>query len=495
MMMMPLRPVHREQAWLLPPTLDDLLPEDHPSRFVAAFVDGLDRSGWTGMEIDVDGDPLGAPAYHPRALLSVWIYGFMTGVRSSRKLEAACRDQIPYLWLTGCQHPDHNTLWRFYQAHRSAMRSLLKHTVRTAIEIGLVDLAVQALDGTKVAANAAGDQTYNAGGLQRLLARTDTAIGDLEAQNEGGDDPPPPRLPAELQRAQTLRERIQDAMDRLAQDNRLTRVNLTDEDAQLMKGRQGIMPGYNAQTMVSPVAGPTGNGLLITAADVVTTAADSGQLIPMLEKSEEMTGERVPLTLADGGYHTAANLEAGERRGDLFVMPERYHPGVQGPYFKDRFVYDAATDSYICPEGQSLPFRGLRRNNGKVRGPFRVYRASRTVCHACPAYGVCTRDVHSGRALWIGPADALIRKHRRWMGTDTARRLYARRKVLSEPTFGILKEQLAARRFLLRGLANVRAEFVLLATAFNLRTLWQAWAGWSGPPSTHRSSLRPAPGP
>ena len=210
---MPLRLVNREQAWLLPPTLDDLLPEDHPSRFVAAFVDGLDRDAWARMEIDLDGDPLGAPAYHPRALLSVWIYGFMTEVRSSRKLEGACRDQIPYLWLTGWQHPDHNTLWRFYQAHRSAMRSLLKHTVRTAIEIGLVDLAVQALDGTKVAANAAGDQTFDARGLQRLLDRTETAIGDLEAQNEGGDDPPPPRLPAELQHAQTLRERIQQAMN------------------------------------------------------------------------------------------------------------------------------------------------------------------------------------------------------------------------------------------------------------------------------------------
>ena len=224
--------------------------------------------------------------------------------------------------------------------------------------------------------------------------------------------------------------------------------------------------------------------MLITAAEVVNAAADSGQLIPMLENSEEMTGERVPLTLADGGYHTAANLEAGERRGDVFVMPERYHAGVQGPYFKDRFIYDAATDSYVCPQGQRLPFRGLRRNNGKVSGPFRVYRASRTVCRACPAYGVCTKDVHSGRALWIGPSDALLRNHRQWMDTDTARRLYARRKVLSEPTFGILKEQLAARRFLLRGLANVRAEFALLATAFNLRTLWRVWRIRWRPPVT-----------
>ena len=472
---MPLRPINREQAWLLPPNLDDLLPLDHPARFVAAFVDGLDRDAWAGMEIDTDGHPLGAPAYDPQVLLNIWLYGFMTGVRSCRKLEAACRDHIPFLWLTGWQHPDHNTLWRFYQAHRSAMRSLLGHTVRTAVEIGLVDLAVQALDGTKIAANAARDQTYDAAGLERLLAKAEAAIENLEAQNEGGDDPPPPRLPAELQQAQALRERIGNAMNRLAQNDRLTLVNLTDEDAQLMKGRQGIMPGYNAQAMASPVAQSSGNGMLITAADVVDTAADSGQLVPMLEQAEEMIGEPVPVTLADGGYHTAANLAAGEQRGDLFVMPERYHPGVQGPYFKDKFVYDPATDSYICPQGQRLPFRGLRRKNGNIAGPFRVYRAPRGVCRACPAYGVCTKDAHTGRALWIGPSDALLRKHRHWMTTERARHLYARRKELIEPIFGILKEQLSARRFLLRGLANVRAEFVLLATAFNLRTSWRVW--------------------
>ena len=112
---MPLRDMDREQMWLLPPTLDELLPLDHPARFVAEFVDALDRAAWAKMGVGIEGDPLGAPAYHPRALLSVWLYGFMTNVRSCRKLEAACRDQIPYLWLTGWQHPDHNTLWRFYQ--------------------------------------------------------------------------------------------------------------------------------------------------------------------------------------------------------------------------------------------------------------------------------------------------------------------------------------------------------------------------------------------
>ncbi len=192
---MPLRPVNREQAWLLPPALDELLAQDHPARFVGAFVDGLPRDVWSEMEIDLDGDPLGAPAYHPRVLLNVWLYGFMTGIRSSRKLEIACREQIPFLWLTGCQHPDHNTLWRFYQTHRQSMRRLLKCTVRVAVEVGLLDLAVQAVDGTKVAANAAGDQTCDAARLEKLLARAEDAIGELEAQNISGDEPSPPCLP------------------------------------------------------------------------------------------------------------------------------------------------------------------------------------------------------------------------------------------------------------------------------------------------------------
>ena len=127
---MPLRPMGREQMWMLPPTLDELLPLDHPARFVAEFVDALDREDWGELGVKIDGEVLGAPAYHPRALLSVWLYGFMTGVRSCRKLEAACRDQIPYLWLTGWQHPDHNTLWRFYKGHRQACpAAALAHVV------------------------------------------------------------------------------------------------------------------------------------------------------------------------------------------------------------------------------------------------------------------------------------------------------------------------------------------------------------------------------
>ena len=472
---MPLRPLQREQAWLRPPSLDELLPEDHPARFVAAFVDGLSTSTLPELQIDKAREPLGAPAYHPCALLAVWLYGFMTGVRSSRRPEVACHDQIPLLWLTGCQRPDHNTLWRFYRSHRAAMRRLLKETVAIAVNVGYVDLALQAIDGTKVGANASGDRTCDEAKLAKLLERAEAAIAALEAQNEVSDDGPPPPMPPELRRARSLKERVQAAQERLHQEQR-KRVNLTDGDAQLMKGRQGIMTAYNAQAMVSRVGVGEGQhrGMLITAVDVVDDPTDYGQLEPMLEEADAMTGVRSDTVLADGGYHTGANLEACHERGQTLVVPERERGGERSAYFKDRFAHDEATDSYRCPEGKVLPFKATSKTKNGT--PVRVYRASKLDCHACPAYGVCTRHKHAGRVLWVGPNDVRLREHRAWMETDEARSLYAQRKGLIEPVFGIIMEQMSGRRFLLRGLGNVRAEFALLATAFNLRMMWKQWA-------------------
>ena len=472
---MPFREMSREQMWMLPPTLDELLPPDHRARFVAEFVDALDREGWAELGVEMAGEPLGAPAYHPRALLCVWLYGFMTGVRSCRKLETACRDQIPYLWLTGWQRPDHNTLWRFYRKHRSDMRKLFERTVRTAVTMGLLDLAVQAVDGTKMVANASKDRVYDAAELRALLGRLDKTISELEARNEAGEDEPAVNLPEELADKKVLKEQVRQAMDDLAGRGRQKCINLTDRDARLMKSSQGIVTGYNAQAMVSPLEPSVGaNGMLVTAADVVDEPNDSAQLVPMLEQSEETTGARAQVTLADAGYHSGSALDECARRDLKLVMPESSRRRAQHhPYHKDRFIYDQCNDSYLCPHGQTLtPVGSIRSPNGT---PRRVYRASAATCQACPAFGVCTNDLLNGRALTIGPHDAVLRRHRTWMATREAQEISKRRKQLIEPVFGIIKEQQGARRFLLRGLVNVAAEWVLLATAFNLRTLGRIW--------------------
>lgn len=474
---MPYRPLSRQQTWLLPPTLDELVADDHPARFVAIVVDNLDTATWEKLDIKLEGELLGAPAYHPRALLCVWLYGFMTGIRSSRKLEAACRDQITYLWLTGWQHPDHNTLWRFYKEHRDEMRHLFKLTVRTAVKMNLVDLAVQAVDGTKMAANAAKDRTYDAKGLEKLLERTEKIIQELERENESGNDPPPVHLPEKLRKAEQLRTEVIVAMQRLTEEGQ-KRINLTDGDANLMKGRQGIVAGYNLEAAVSPlkIAETKKTGVLMTAVEATQEPEDHNQLIPMMEQSEEMTGKLVDMTLADAGYHSGANLAACEQRSQVVVMPESREFTLQNPYHKDRFSYDTITDSYLCPHGQTLKFMGTRTIEKKT---VRVYGGLGAVCQRCSAFGVCAKKRTRGRELLIGPYDAELRRHRVWMATEEAKTVYKRRKELVEPAFGIIKEQMGVRRFLLRGWGNVRAEANTLATAFNLRTLCDVWRLWS----------------
>ena len=485
---MPLRDMDREQMWLLPPSLDELLALDHPARFVAEFVDALDRESWSELGVEIEGDPLGAPAYHPRALLGVWLYGFMTGVRSCRKLEAACRDQISYLWLTGWQRPDHNTLWRFYKSHRQAMRKLFERTVRTAVDLKLLDLTVQAVDGTKVRANATGDRTYDAEELGRLLQKVEAAIDDLEAQNETGDDEGAPRLPAELAQKKMLREQVRRAMDDLGSQKRHRRINLTDKGAQLMKSPQGIVPSYNAQAMVSPVMSDgQGVGVLVTAVDVVDTPADNGQLVPMMHQAEQTTGTRAELTLADAGYHSGRNLEECANKDQVVVMPEAARQVLKSPYHKDRFLHDELNDSYICPQGHRLVFRRfVQARTARVR----LYRTSSgAICRSCPAFGECTTDRDKGRGLGIGPHDLALRHHRAWMSTDRAKQANRRRWSLIESVFGIVKEQMGARRFMLRGTANVASEWTMLATAFNMRVLWKVWRTRDfAPQPTHRGA-------
>lgn len=469
---MPVRPYIRDQGWLLPQRLEDLLSPDHPVRFVAAFVDQFDEAVWLEMGVKPKGKADGAPAYDPRLLLSVWLYGFMTAIRSSRKLETACREQLPFLWLTGQQTPDHNTLWRFYEANRQGMRRLLKRTVLTAVASGLVDLALQAVDGSKIDGNAAKDRTYNRAGLERLQKQTEAAIKDLEAQNRGGEDPVPPRLPDQLRQKRALAERVKQALEQVEAEE--GRINLTDEDVVLLKGRNGIVAGYNGQAVVSPLSEAAGRGgQLITAAVLTQDTNDQAQLLPMLEAASANSGQEAAVTLADAGYHSGENLSALAERGRQVLMPEAGARALHSPYHKDAFAYDKESDTYTCPLGEKLSYRTAKRDR-KGR-PVRLYRATAAICRACPAFGLCTKNQRHGRALEIGPDEGPLRKQRALMVSQSTKALYSRRRELIEPTFGIMKEQQGARRLLLRGLLNAGAEWSLLAVAFNLRVLAQVW--------------------
>lgn len=463
---MPHREFTRSQVFLLPPALDEFLPMDHPARFVAEFVAGLDLEA---LGIDPVPAVEGRPSYPPDLLLCCWLYGFLARVRSCRQLERACTENVAFMWLTGFQRPDHNTLWRFYQAHRDGLRGLFRQTVRLSVNVGLVDFALQAVDGTKIAASGAPRRTLGRAALADLLARVEANIAALEAQNaeeaEAGE--PSWRLPKALQDQERLRERIQMGLEQLAEEPGRATVNLTDPDARLMKSAHGYLTGYNAQAIVDGHAG------ILVGLDVTTGGADGPQLLPMVHEAEQATGRLPEELVADAGYSSATNVAAVQELGITFFAPPQAPSNLSQdpawPYHVSHFLYDALADRYTCPADRPVTFS----HTSVLRGnPVRVYRGR--ACQDCPVRGECTRDP-KGRTISRYEWHDAVAAHQQRMTTDKAKARMRRRSCLVEPVFGIFKEHFGFRRFLLRGLTEVRAEWLLAGSAYNLAKLYRFW--------------------
>lgn len=468
---MPFREVLRDQTFLLPARVDDWIAADHPARFVWAFVQEL---GLSGLGICAAPEVLGAPAYPPQVLLACWLYGFMDGKRSSRALERACREALPYVWLAGLLHPDHVTLWRFYNSNRAAMGKLLRETVRVAVKVGLVDFALQCVDGTKMEI-ASNDQLRRKGALEKLLARVEEEIAALE-QREGQDEPPAQRAQCHKARAKKadLRERVRRAMQGIESESGKHKrgkepvAQVSDPEARLVKTRHGWKVGYNAQVMVDS------KSEIIVAAEVAQQMCDVEQLIPLLEQEEQECGRCGDVTVGDNGYFSASNVEAAAAHTDFYTPDKAYEKQVQqpSPYHASQFEYRPSEDLYICPQNKVLPFaRPTNRGKGGTRG----WQYQCHDCVDCPVRAQCTRSRH-GRSV-KRMADALVlQAHRRKMASDTARAYLKRRASLVEAVFGIIKQCQGGQRFLMRGLQKVTQEWRLLCAALNLRKLWRNWA-------------------
>lgn len=454
--------------------IEDLIPASHPLRYVAAFVADLRPDDWAALEVGAAKDR-GAPRSAPALLVRLWLSGFVLGIRSARGLEQGCRERFDLYWACGGDPPDHNTLWRFYQRHRTAMRHLLRTTIQTAMELGLVDLAVQAVDGSKLIANANPANAMSAAQLAELETAITQAIADLEAQ-QVGRDPAPPDLPPALHDAKVLQQRVQQARASLDQAHPHS-LNRTDPEARWMRTRTGLQLAYNAQAVVAATDSGIGGGpgRLILAATVTTQANDERLLAPLGQAAAASTGQPPAETVlvADAGYGSRASRQAALTAGFRLVTPPRQQRTTSPRYAKEAFAYDAATDTYTCPQG-----RVLQRTAATTTGhqPAWRYQGDPARCHTCAAFGVCTTNTRHGRTVKVTELELQQHQQDQWQATPAARELAARRRGLIEPVFGIAKDRLGARRTLLRGRANVEAEWVLTAIAFNLRTLARAAA-------------------
>ncbi len=455
----------------MPPTMEELLEEDHPARVVAAFVDALSADDWTELGIALEPRPMGVPAYHPRALLGVWLYGFMCGVRSSRKLEAACREQLPYIWLSGGGRPDHNTLWRFYQAHREQLRALLRKTIQTAAELDLIDWTLQAVDGTKIQGDASNRWTLTEEQLDRLEQRTLLEIRQMEEAHDIGNADAP-NLSQPLGEARKLLHRVRMAQHQLRLSDNQRFVSMIDADARLMRRPHGgSVTGYNAQAVSARLRadGDEGDGLLLLAAEVSQSPVDTGELPRLVEAAAEV--QQAEMTVADAGYFTADSLGKLRERGVPVVVPEG-RPYKDHPYHWRHFRYEPEQDRYICPEGEPLLPRQRKYTRQAVA---RLYSADPATCRACTAFGVCTTSEQHGRTITISEHAEALEAHRTWMQSEQAQEALRRRPALIESVFGIIKDRQNGRRFLLRSIDAVQAEWSLLAVAFNLRALSKHW--------------------
>jgi len=449
----------REQGYLMPPSLREWLGEGHLAWFIIDAVDQMDLGEFYASYRD---DGWGAAAYDPRMMVAVLLYAYCQGIRSSRKIARALGEDVGFRVMAANQQPDFRTICRFRAEHEEALERLFVQVLRLCREAGLVKLGVVALDGAKVAANAAlaANRSYEAmeGEVRRMLAeakKVDAEEDALFGPERRGDE-----LPQGLGRRAERLKRLQEAKARLEQEaaeearaaqehlaqrrqeeassgkkkrgrkpevvastpDGEAKANTTDPDSRIMKTRQGYVQGYNAQAMVS-------QDQIIVAVGVTQEANDVQQLKPMLETLErtlQAVGirERPKAALADAGYWSEASVTECSR-------PE-------GPE-----LLVATTKDW--KQRKALREQGWRR--GRI-----------------PTH--------------LSPRQRMERK----LLTRRGRRLYRLRGITVEPVLGQVKEGQGCRRFMRRGLGAVQSEWSLIATTHNLLKLWrsgQAPWGWA----------------
>lgn len=454
------------QMLMFPPSLEDLLEKDHPARFIREFVDALDLEE-LGFQMRKGEE--GRPNYAADLLLKVWLYGYLERIRSSRKLERACRQHVALMWLTGMHSPDHNSLWRFWNNNRKTLKEVFRQTVQVAMEANLVDMVLNAVDGTKITAQASTKKAWIRKKLEKKLARLDKSLDQAMAEVEKAEEEESGeyRLPEELAEKEKLRETIREKLARLKDEER-EHMHPGEPDAQMMKNHEGTRLGYNAQAVVDSKAG------VIVAAEVTTDQNDKCQLVPMLEKVQEEVGMVAEETVADGGYCSGEQLDSAEQAQlpVLVNMGEiRRAEEAGGRYHSSKFVYDPGSDCLICPMGEKLEYeRTCKRKDRSFE--TRVYHCESF--ENCPVRWDCSKD-KKGRCVERSPyADAVLRQKEKQKDKAKAN-LLRQRMFIAEPAFARVKHLLEFRRWTMGGLEKVKPQWAFVCALVNLSRIYPHW--------------------
>ena len=483
---------YKGQSWLLPPSIEDLIPDDHICFVVEGLVDSLDYSTF-----DIRYSGAGHPAYHPRILLKLLIMGVLDRVRSSRRLARNARENIVYLYLSEKLVPDFRTISDFRKDNPELVKEVFKHTVSFAKEEGLLDLSYLATDGSKVKANASNRRILTKEELEVLLRFVDGELEEWAKQDTiednvfgeiRGSDQLPHQSKKTIQKAvqyyikklkekgPEFKEHLKNNLHQAQQeinDNGLRKVSTTDPESRFMKNKKGrIELSYNPHITVER------NGFIL-ANDVSQNASDVEQLKPQVIQTEENLGklpERVAWSF-DAGYCGSENIQfLSDQRVDGYI-PDNNEKKVKNPYDKQNFRYDSAVDEYICPENQKILFMGVHLDVQKKRA-VRVYKGQE--CLHCRNQRICTKRKNGIRYLKMFPHEVALDSMRIKMKTLEAKETYKLRQQIVEPVFGDIKENKGIRGFITRGIKTVKAEFNIICAAMNMKRIWILLKGRKG---------------
>jgi hypothetical protein len=364
---------------------------------------------------------------------------------------------------------DHCTLWRFWHENRAALRQVFRSAVKVAAEQGLIGMICHAVDGTKIRAASSRRTVEHREDLEKLLARVEAGLAETEAAVEAAEktETGEYRLPSNLQGAQQLRAAIRESLQKMDEAQR-DHLHPQEPEARLMPCEGRKDPAYNAQAVADAQVG------IIVAQAAENAESDNAQLLPMLEETAANLGKVAEETVADGGYASAQQLEKAQTQGyEVLVAPGVETGGEKrGEYDNAKFAYDPAADEVVCPQGQRLKFAGMKKKGGQ-RPAVRTYHCTSYV--QCPVRALCSRS-RTGRSIEISPQRAALTRQREKRRDPAKQALLRQRKAIIEPVFATIKQALGFRRWTVRGLENVRTQWALLCTAFNLRKIYQHWA-------------------
>lgn len=449
----------RNQSSLFPLSLDELVPDDHLVRVIEAYVARLDlrEMGFSKAQPR----QTGRPSYDPGDLLKLYLYGYFQRIRSSRRLETECQRNVEVMWLLGRLAPDFKTIADFRKDNGQAFSATCRAFVQFCRKVGLISGQLVAIDGSKFQAVASARKHLSLKQLKRQQDKLEQHIATYLAQLDEADKAESAE-PIDRTAVKAVLQQLQGkhannlTCQALMEIQALEQFVVGEADARMMRTHLGPRVGYNIQSAVDA------EHCLILHHDVTQDGADNQQLEPMAKTAKALLEQETLTVTADAGYSNGEQFQACEDAGiTAYVPPNRgTNNQGEGQHFDRRaFTYEAETDRYRCPAGQSLALQQRNRGN-------RIYAANAQDCAACPLKAQCTQ-AKQRYLTRHAHEEAFDRMEHR---LKTHPEMMLRRRSIVEHPFGHLKQWLFGNgRFLMRQLTGARAEMALAVHAYNLK--------------------------